>query len=134
MKRSLLLITAVALFSACNTETTNKEVNLTSFEDSASYAVGTSIGLNLKKDFESQGVDSAFDNSLVIAGLTDAINDGEAKMTQEDAQKMVSAFFEQQNEQRAQKNVAAGETFLVENKGKPGVVTTESGLQYKSTF
>ncbi|MDP6909215.1 MAG: FKBP-type peptidyl-prolyl cis-trans isomerase N-terminal domain-containing protein, partial [Flavobacteriales bacterium] len=93
MKKSLLLIAAVALLTACNTETAKKEVNLASFEDSASYAVGTSIGLNLKKDFESQGVDSAFDNSLVIAGLTDAINDGDSKITQEDAQKIVSTFF-----------------------------------------
>ena len=31
----------------------------------------------------------------------------------------------------ATKNAAAGEKFLAENKGKPGVKTTASGLQYK---
>ncbi len=121
---------SVVLLGACNTEPAKKEVTLASFEDSASYAVGTTIGLNLKKDFESQGVDSAFDNSLLIAGLSDAVNNGETKMTDEDAQKLVSAFFERQTAKRAEKNGAAGEACLIENKGKPGVITTESGLQY----
>lgn len=130
MKNLIILVASAVLLGACNTQTSNKEVNLNSFEDSASYAVGASIGTNLMKDFETQGVDSSFDKSLVIAGLADAIENGETKIEQEDAQALIQSFFDRLNEQRANKNLSVGETFLAENGSKEGVVTTESGLQY----
>nr|WP_197735009.1 FKBP-type peptidyl-prolyl cis-trans isomerase N-terminal domain-containing protein [Photobacterium damselae] len=34
------------------------------------------------------------------------------------------------NKQLAAENIKQGEAFLAENKTKPGVITTESGLQY----
>ena len=123
---------AAATFAACNTNTATKDVALNDFADSASYAVGTSIGLNLAGDFKTQGVDTSFKSDLVIAGLTAALTGDSvsAKLSQEEAQEIVGRFFEEMNAQRANKNVAIGETFLKENGSKPGVVTTESGLQY----
>ncbi len=103
---------------------------MVTFKDSASYAVGTSIGLNLKVDFEAQGVDSSFDHDLLIAAMSDAIRGDSAKMTSEEAQTVVETFFKELNEQRLQKNLAVGEVFLTDNGNKAGVITTESGLQY----
>lgn len=122
---------AAATFAACNT-TTNKNVSLNDFSDSASYAVGTSIGLNLAADFKSQGVDSSFKSDLVIAGLSAALSGdtSNSKLTQEEAQEIVGRFFEEMNLQRANKNKALGDAFLKENSSKAGVATTESGLQY----
>lgn len=131
MKNILFIAIAAATLAACNTNTTT-EVKLVDFADSASYAVGTSIGLNLVGDFKTQGVDSSFKTDLVVAGLAAALSgdSANAKLTQEKAQEIVARFFEEMNAQRANKNISAGENFLKENGSKPGVVTTASGLQY----
>ena len=131
MKKILFITLAAATLAACNT-TTTKDVSLNSFADSASYAVGTSIGLNLAGDFKSQGVDTSFNTDLVVAGLSAALSGDSAgaKLSQEEAQEIVGRFFEEMNAKRASANVSLGENFLKENGAKAGVVTTESGLQY----
>jgi FKBP-type peptidyl-prolyl cis-trans isomerase len=129
MKKVFIAVMVGGMFAACNTDK-GKTVELKTFADSTSYAVGTSIGLNLVADFKSQGVDSSFVNELVLAGLSDALNGGEAQLTQEQAQEVVSKFFQQMNDDKAAKNLSTGETFLNGNKTQAGVVTTESGLQY----
>ena len=130
MKRIFIPVLLVAAaFTSCNAPA-QKEANLVTFADSASYAVGTSIGLNLKGDFKSQGVDSSFDKALLVAGLSDALTKDSAKLTQEEAQELVGRFFDNLTAEKAVKNRKAGEAFLTENGIKAGVVTTESGLQY----
>ena len=131
MKKIVFIAMAAVTLAACNT-TTTKDVSLNSFADSASYAVGTSIGLNLAGDFKSQGVDTSFKTDLVVAGLSAALSgdSASAKLSQEEAQEIVGRFFEEMNSKKASKNVAIGEAFLQENGSKPGVVTTASGLQY----
>jgi len=128
--KKLFVIVAAASLASCNTGGGKKDVALNTFEDSASYAVGRTIGANLKSDFEAQKVDDSFDRTLVVAGLADALGDDSTKVSKEDAQKLVDRFFEQLNKKRAEENKAAGAAFLEENKSKAGVVTTESGLQY----
>ena len=133
MKKTLFTMMAAATLAACNTtSTTTKDVSLNTFADSASYAVGTSIGLNLAGDFKAQGVDSAFRSEVLLAGLSAALSGDTAasKLTQEQAQEIVGRFFEQLNNDRATKNKTVGDNFLKENGAKAGVVTTESGLQY----
>lgn len=130
MKKLMLIAATGALFSACNTGTGSKKVELKDFKDSASYAVGTSIGMNLNRDFESQGVDSTYDRDLMIAALSDALKNGETMLSEDDARAVVDRFFQKMNDEKAEKNRASGEEFLVGNAGKPGVVTTDSGLQY----
>ncbi|MDA9121284.1 FKBP-type peptidyl-prolyl cis-trans isomerase [Flavobacteriales bacterium] len=131
MKKILFIAMAAGTLAACNT-TSTKDVSLNSFADSASYAVGTSIGLNLAGDFKTQGVDSSFNTDLVIAGLSAALtgDSADAKLSQEEAQEIVGRFFDEMNTKKASKNVAIGQAFLQENGAKPGVVTTASGLQY----
>ncbi|HAP69861.1 MAG TPA: peptidylprolyl isomerase [Flavobacteriales bacterium] len=131
MKKIVFIAMAAVTLAACNT-TTNKDVSLNSFADSASYAVGTSIGLNLAGDFKSQGVDTSFKTDLVVAGLSAALSgdSASAKLSQEEAQEIVGRFFDEMNTKKASKNVAIGQAFLQENGSKPGVVTTASGLQY----
>ena len=131
MKKITLFLSAVVLASACNTPQSSKEVQLTGFLDSASYAIGTSIGLNLVGDFKAQGIDTSMNMGLVIAGLSDAITvEDSSKLNKEKAQELVAQFFDNLNTERANDNATAGQVFLVENGTKPGVVTTASGLQY----
>lgn len=129
MKKLFVIISAAA-FASCNTGEGQKNVKLTTFEDSASYAVGRTIGANLKADFEAQKVGDSFDRSLVVAGLGDALGDDSTKVSKEEAQVLVDRFFEQLNDKRSTENKAEGAAFLEENGAKAGVTTTESGLQY----
>lgn len=131
MKQLVFAFFAAILISACNTQNTPKEVTLANFADSASYAVGTSIGMNLAADFKAQGVDTSFNRDLLLAGLADAIStEDSSKLSKEEAQDLVGQFFDRLNKARADNNATAGEVFLAENGAKAGVVTTASGLQY----
>lgn len=94
--------------------------------------IGTGLGANLKK----QSVE--VDSNLVSQGLKDAMSSGKTRLTQEEAQAVLT---EVQNEVRKQQqektqqaagaNKTEGEAFLAANKSKTDVVTLPSGLQYK---
>ena len=115
------------------------EVVLESNAQKSSYVIGTDIGGRLS----SQGFD--IDQTALFAGLEDSLTGAEPRLSQEEAQAAITQVIEEQQaraaEQReaaeteraaaAEKNRAEGEAFLAANKEKEGVVTTESGLQYK---
>ena len=100
--------------------------------DKVSYALGMGIGTQLKQ----MGAEE-----LNIDDFAKAIKDviaGKLEMTNAEAQKVTQDFFRKQEEkQRAmaaengKKAREEGEKYLAENKKKEGVITTESGLQYK---
>ena len=94
--------------------------------DSASYAMGIFV-INI---FREQGITNM--NSSMVAR---AINDLQAKKKPliTDAQAN-TAIYNYQNALAMMKykpNIEAGNKFLVENKKRPGVKTTASGLQYE---
>lgn len=105
----------------------------------SSYVIGTDIGGRIS----GQGFD--IDRPALIAGLEDALTGGEPRLSEEEAHAAITAVIEERQaaaaEQQekmeaeraaaAEKNRAEGEAFLAANKEKEGVVTTESGLQYK---
>ena len=94
--------------------------------------IGTGLGANLKK----QGVE--VDANLLSQGLKDSIAGGKTRLTQEEAQAVLT---EVQNEVRKQQqektqqlattNKTEGEAFLAANRSKEGVVILPDGLQYK---
>jgi FKBP-type peptidyl-prolyl cis-trans isomerase len=101
-------------------------------KDKFSYALGMNLGASLHK----QSVD--VDPNMVAQGLRAALAGGKTLLTQEEAQ---AALMEVQNELRKKQqekmqvageaNKKEGEAFLASNKGKEGVVTLPSGLEYK---
>lgn len=100
-------------------------------KEKASYAIGLNIGNNWKR----QEVEVNYDS--VLRGLKDAGSDKKL-LTDEEIRSTLSKFSrdmelkrEEKNRVLGEKNKKAGETFLAENKSKPGVITTASGLQYK---
>jgi len=105
---------------------------LTTPKAKASYAIGLSIGKNMKKD----GVD--VDPAILARGMKDAIAGNKPLLTDQEAQ---AALTELQTsvhkEQEAKSQLAGlankkqGDAFLAANKSKEGVVTLPSGLQYK---
>jgi FKBP-type peptidyl-prolyl cis-trans isomerase FklB len=90
------------------------------------------IGNNLKR----QSIE--IDPDLLLRGVKDAMSGGETLLTGEEAretlialQKDLMAKEQERRNQVAEKNKMEGEAFLTGNKGKEGVVTLPSGLQYK---
>jgi FKBP-type peptidyl-prolyl cis-trans isomerase FklB len=101
-------------------------------KDKASYAIGLNIGKGLHKD--SVDVDPA----ILLRGLKDALAGGKTLLTDDEAKAaMVAIQADLRKKQDAKmeivggENKKEGETFLVANKAKEGVVTLPDGLQYK---
>jgi FKBP-type peptidyl-prolyl cis-trans isomerase FklB len=126
MKFSVL--TFVALSLAVPLFAQEKAPPLNDAKDKASYSIGLNIGQNLKR----QGVE--LNPDAMVAGLKDGLGGMKPALTEDQIKEAMTSLekdMEQKQEAAAQKNVAAGEKFLAENKTKPGVKTTASGLQYK---
>ncbi len=99
--------------------------------DTMSYAVGMQIA----KSLMDQSLDLNVD--MLTAGLRDMMA-GKALMTMDDVNTAMMALQAKQMEKmqaeaavKGKENKTKGEAFLAENKKKPGVLQTESGLQYK---
>ena len=93
-----------------------------------SYSMGIFFGQSVSR----QGME--LDNDAFLQAVKDVLNNSELKLSKEEMQQILTEF--QQKEQQelaaaATNNKEAGEKFLAENKKKEGVVTLESGLQYK---
>jgi len=94
------------------------------------------LGLDLGSYFKSLGED--FDLAVVQRGIEDAYNGKKPLMTAEEASQVQQQFASRQQEKQVKQvmemtalNREAAKKFLDENKGKEGVKTTASGLQYK---
>jgi len=104
-----------------------KSPQLKDQKDKVSYSIGMNIGFNLSK----QKVDVNPD--LIVAGIKDAIA-GKPQLTQDQVKEVMAQFekdMEQKQKEAGEKNKTEGAKFLEDNKKKPGVKTTASGLEYK---
>jgi FKBP-type peptidyl-prolyl cis-trans isomerase len=97
-----------------------------------SYALGMKMGANMHK----QSV--PVDPNIFARGMKDAIAGGKTLLTDEQAQAAITEVqngMRQKQQEKMQKeaevNKKAGQDFLAANKGKEGVITLPSGLQYK---
>lgn len=92
--------------------------------DSFSYAVGLSIA----NFYKAQGVKN-INTQCVMQAIKDAKN-GKPLMSEVEVNSCIVGFMQTARSEKASGNIKAGQTFLAENKSKPGVVTLPSGLQY----
>jgi FKBP-type peptidyl-prolyl cis-trans isomerase len=107
-------------------------IKLDTLEQRASYAIGMDIASNFKR----QGLE--VDATALAAGLVDAMTGKETKMSEESARTTLTEFQKIMQEKMTTKAAAAaasskteGVSFLETNKAAKGVVTTDTGLQYK---
>src|SRR5262249_12739310 len=96
---------------------------------------GLSIGGNMRG---SELTANDLDLQALMRGLTDALSDAKPALSKEDLQQCMSDFHNQISgrvqdkvKNMADKNKKEGEAFLAANKGKQGVKTLPSGLEYK---
>lgn len=105
-------------------EETSAEFSLNNLTDSLSYIVGNDLGRN----FTAQKLE--INPDALVQGILDAM-EGTESITPEQAQQFMQTFQSRVVEEQAAGNIAKGKDFMEANKAKEGVVTHESGLQYK---
>lgn len=125
---SILGLVASAMVSCGGGVSSN--VSIKTPIDSVAYAVGFANGHALVASLKSFPGDS-LDGKLVAAGLYDALVNNPGKMTVEDARQFIQDYVEDVQVQIKTRNIEEEKSFLEKNKSEEGVVTTESGLQYK---
>ena len=131
MKFLLLATTAsmCLLLTACG----GKKTELKTDKDSVSYSIGLDVGTT----FQRQGIEVNPD--AFLQGLKDAADTSSKHILTDEQIRATMMAFQQKMMAKAQAKMqqqsgpagAEGTKFLAENKTKPGVVTTASGLQYK---
>ncbi|SEA15754.1 FKBP-type peptidyl-prolyl cis-trans isomerase FklB [Microbulbifer marinus] len=138
------LAAAVALglaLTGCNKQESKEgaEVALDSQEKKVSYIIAEDMANRLKTQ------DVKLDPQVVLMALNDVASGRESRLSDEDKQQVIAVFQEKMQakqqemlakqekefKESADKNLQEGKAFLEENAKKEGVVTTDSGLQYK---
>ncbi len=131
-----LVLGSVLLISACQNSAAPGapaadaalDTDAQKFSYSAGYEIGSRLGQMGEVDV---------DLGALTAGLSDAYNEKDARLTDQEMaevkQKIYKEAAEKRNAERAEQagaNLSEGQAFLEQNGAKEGVVTTESGLQY----
>ena len=94
--------------------------------DKVSYALGLSIGNN----FQNSGINDLQIEDFV-KGLKDILGGQTPEISYDEAKQVINDYFMKLQKEKFEINKKAGEEFLNINKGKSGVVTLPSGLQYQ---
>lgn len=101
-------------------------------KEKVSYCIGLETGKNLRHQFADMDVEK------LKEGLNDGLTDASAKLSQDEIRSILVALRNQMEaqqkqyiEQMAHENKKQGDQFLSLNKDKDGVITLNSGLQYK---
>ena len=124
------IIFLVITISSCNNTSERKYIsNLSTFEDSTSYALGADLGENLKR----QQIEIDYD--IFLAGLVDGMETEMVRFDQKQRREIMASL--QKNIRDKAKlegdtNLKIADEFLEKNKeSNPEVKETPTGLQYR---
>ena len=129
MKKLVLLGVAISLF-ACQQEEekidTSIPSELATELDSVSYLIGMYVGSDMKQ----KGM-TAIQKTSFLTGIQRSLEGLESEISPEIASSFMNAYFNKLQQEKLNKSNQQADSFLNENKSKPGVNVTASGLQYK---
>lgn len=91
-----------------------------------SYALGLSLGNNLL----GSGI-SEINAEKLTKGILDVLTQNEKEMSLEEAQAIITDYFDSLQAKMSEKGISEGKAFLEANAARKEVVTTASGLQYE---
>ena len=94
--------------------------------EKVSYALGLSLGNNLL----SSGINN-LDFAKLAKGIQDVLDQNEPEISYQEAQTIISEFFEALQAKASEGAVKAGQDYLAENAKRNEVITLASGLQYE---
>jgi FKBP-type peptidyl-prolyl cis-trans isomerase FklB len=102
--------------------------------DSGCKSYGVYTASSTYMQFKQLDILELIDVAKLKAGFADGINEAQKRVSDEEADKVMTALDAKINEMNETKyggNKKLGEDFLAENANKPGIKVTESGLQYE---
>ena len=127
----LVTLTSFSLFAQSRKKSASKTAapaavaRLNNQTDSLSY----SIGIMVASFYKQQGITNIND-TLVNKAIKDKMKGDSTLLTEQQCNQVLMSFIEKAKADKASVAKKQGEAFLAENKTKPNVVTTASGLQY----
>lgn len=95
-------------------------------KEKLSYCLGANIGMSL----QSQGL-TELDAKIFAEAINDVVSNSELKINSEEINSYLQEYFGKLQAEQQKVAVAEGEKFLKNNSSQDGVVTLDSGLQYK---
>lgn len=129
MKNAFSFLLSIILANAVASTVLAAEQPALSVSERYSYAMGVRLGQLLKQ----QGIEQ-LDSKAFAAAIDDVLNDYPLRLSDAEMREAVAEqqkVFAEQRAARAEARLQAGQTFLAQNAGKPGVVVLPSGLQYQ---
>ncbi len=128
----IVLVILLPFLSLATDQEKNAETELKSFADKISYVLGQEIGNSFKES------PTEINLEIFMEGVKDSFKNRKSLIDPDEADQIKQEFSRQVQENRTQKTAALSEknrqdadAFLAANKNKEGIVTTDSGLQYK---
>lgn len=105
---------------------------LKSAKDSTSYAFGVEFAKSIKSTLANMP-GQPYDNALLVEALSKTLNNDTTTLLikQSDANKVIQTNLQKEAEIENQKRIAEEKAFFAENKKRPEVKETPSGLQYE---
>jgi FKBP-type peptidyl-prolyl cis-trans isomerase len=136
MKRAVIclivLVILLPFLSLATDQDKETVAQLDSFAQKISYVLGQEIGNSFKE------APVEIDLDIFMQGINDSLKDRKSPLDADETNQIKQEFSRQVQENRqkqmaalSEKNREDGAAFLATNKNKEGVVTTDSGLQYK---
>lgn len=125
----LVFVAAISVLTiaSCSQSIKSVKAPVKSDVDSLSYALGISVGKNLKETFPDLEL-SVF-ASAIYKAYTDSVNPIFAQ--DEEANMFIQNYMRKEQEKKANETLAKGNEFLAKNKERAEVKVTASGLQYE---
>ena len=132
MKLRAIVFTLIIACIASMTVLAKSETPLDAENVKLSYSLGAMLGERLKSEFDN------LDFQALSRGIKDAISDKKLELDRTEMATIVQKAQQEQSEkmqkemqEQAKKNQEKSDHFLKDNRKKAGIVTTDSGLQYK---
>ncbi|MBL7781904.1 MAG: FKBP-type peptidyl-prolyl cis-trans isomerase [Saprospiraceae bacterium] len=124
MRKILFTATLALGLAGMNAQTSTPA--LKSAVDSASYALGQLVGMNMQGQ-----IPGDLKPELIIQAIGSVLKSENQPFTPDAANEIFGAYNEKMVKAQSEKSKADGAKFLEDNKKRAGVVTTASGLQYE---
>lgn len=135
MKKLFLAIMSLSLSIGSVSAKAAKSNGLANSVDSVSYALGINIGMSLQEQFKQLPIEN-INTAAFCEALKNTLNKDTAllKIKAAESGNVIQNVMQKAEQEKTMKDLAANKIWLANNKTKPGVKETASGLQYQVVF
>lgn len=121
---------AVLMMASCQ-QGLNTDVKLQTASDSASYYIGQFMGSQGKQMLDQQPEGADIDVDIMVAAYYEMVKSDSVEFDQQAASVFLNTYFQELMAKENEPLIQKEKDYLAENKTKPGIVETASGLQYE---